>query len=76
MPKKPEMVILPSGLTVLRRGTWLPESCPKREEHSPYPADFDPVRNGPVSRTHDQAIHPVCGLWALWVRKGGSDAAQ
>ncbi len=62
------MITLPSGLTVLRRSGWTPESCPKREEHDPFPADFwagPPPR--PVSKTHRQAIHAVCGLWTLWV---------
>ena len=65
------MVTLPSGLTVLKRSGWLPESCPEREEHDPFPSDFwagPPPR--PVSKTHRQAVHAICGLWALWVPLG------
>ena len=39
--KKPDMVTLPSGITVERKGTWLHESCPQADQHSPVPADFN-----------------------------------
>ena len=59
------LVTLTSGITVPKRGVWLHESCPKADEHSPFPKDFNGVR----SMTHRQAIHPWCGLWSLWVRR-------
>ena len=62
-------VKLPSGLVVEwpKGAVWLYEACPERAQHSPFPADFNPG-NG-LSKTHLQAIHPVCGLWALWVKR-------
>lgn len=60
-------VTLPSGITVpwTKDMLWLPDACPKKEEHSPFPLDmdFETVR----SKTHRQELHETCGLWAIWV---------
>lgn len=64
------MVTLPSGLTVTYSGTLL-GSCPKWDEHDPYPDDLDIWRTNAAgevepSLTHVQRVHDVCGLWAIW----------
>lgn len=59
-------VTLPSGIIVPKKGFWLHESCPKAEEHSHVPADFNSVYG---SQTHKQIKHEVCGLWTQWVKK-------
>lgn len=60
-------VTLPSGLVVKwpKDALWEHEACPARDEHSPMPRDFDPGSG--LSRTHVQAVHKTCGLWALWL---------
>lgn len=63
-------VTLPSGITVPYLGSLL-ASCPKADEHSVYPADFDLDRDDAAgeivpSLTHVQRTHETCGLWAIW----------
>lgn len=62
-----QRVRLPSGIVVKwpKGAVWEHEACPRANEHSPFPKDFNPGSG--LSRTHVQSIHPVCGLWALWV---------
>lgn len=67
-----QKVTLPSGLVVRwpKGAFYLTEACPRREEHSPYPADFNPdalTRSSRTSRTHVQRKHDVCGLWTQWI---------
>jgi hypothetical protein len=60
-------VKLPSGIEVpwTKDMLWLPDACPKKDEHSPFPRDMN-FGNG-MSKTHRQAKHETCGLWAIWV---------
>jgi hypothetical protein len=63
-------VTLPSGITVpwdRKRMVWLHEACPEANQHSPFPADFN--AGSGLSKTHRQAKHATCGLWALWIPK-------